>query len=156
MLEPGGESIELVARRLGHAHAMTGGELAYPAQTRIAPSALQQQPLDTRDIALQQRLDAVQSADVSPRHRSLTRPRPWIDSRAPSSRQDEYEADAYASALLVKAGLGTAPQKDLFRKLASLTGMGGRGAPAWLMSHPKSQDRIAAIEANEARWGIEG
>ena len=30
------------------------------------------------------------------------------------SRQDEYEADAYASALLVKAGIGTGPQKSLF------------------------------------------
>ena len=72
------------------------------------------------------------------------------------SRQDEYEADAYASALLVKAGIGTAPQKSLFEKLGRLTGMGGRGAPAWLMSHPKTEDRIAAIEALEARWGVEG
>ncbi|SFI52657.1 M48 family metallopeptidase [Jannaschia pohangensis] len=70
------------------------------------------------------------------------------------SRQDEYEADAYASALMVKAGLGTAPQKDLFRKLAKLSGMKGRGAPAWLMSHPSTDDRITAIEANEAKWRI--
>ncbi|MDZ4095655.1 MAG: M48 family metalloprotease, partial [Paracoccaceae bacterium] len=33
------------------------------------------------------------------------------------SRRDEHEADAYASALLVKAGIGTGPQKSLFRKL---------------------------------------
>ena len=71
------------------------------------------------------------------------------------SRQDEYEADAYASALLVKAGIGTGPQKTLFAKLEGLTGMGGRGMPAWLMSHPKTQDRIAAIEALEARWARE-
>lgn len=71
------------------------------------------------------------------------------------SRQDEYEADAYASALLVKAGLGTAPQKSLFQKLSRLTGMGGAGMPAWLMSHPKTEERIAAIEALEARWGVE-
>ena len=69
------------------------------------------------------------------------------------SRNDEYEADAYASALLVKADIGTGPQKDLFRKLESLTGMGG-GMPAWLMSHPKTADRIRAIEENEARWRI--
>ena len=31
------------------------------------------------------------------------------------SRQDEYEADAFASALLVKAGIGTAPQKGAVR-----------------------------------------
>ncbi|MGB3409210.1 MAG: M48 family metallopeptidase [Jannaschia sp.] len=72
------------------------------------------------------------------------------------SRQDEYEADAYASALMVKAGLGTGPQKSLFSKLSKLTGMGGNGAPAWLMSHPKSEDRIAAIERLEARWQIDG
>ncbi|MFC7704912.1 M48 family metallopeptidase [Plastorhodobacter daqingensis] len=67
------------------------------------------------------------------------------------SRQDEYEADAYASALLVKAGIGTGAQKSLFRKLPGLTGMGG-GPPVWLASHPPTEDRIAAIEANEARW----
>ena len=70
------------------------------------------------------------------------------------SRDDEYEADAYASALLVKAGIGTAPQKSLFRKLDKLVGMGG-GAPAWMMSHPKSEERIRAIEENEARWKLE-
>ncbi len=69
------------------------------------------------------------------------------------SREDEYEADAYASALLVKAGIGTGPQKSLFRKLDKLVGMGG-GAPAWLMSHPASAERIRAIEENEARWKI--
>ena len=68
------------------------------------------------------------------------------------SRQDEYEADAYAAALLTKAGIGTGPQKALFTKLEALTGMGGRGTPAWLMSHPKTEDRVRAIEALEARW----
>lgn len=68
------------------------------------------------------------------------------------SRQDEYEADAYAAALLTKAGIGTEPQKSLFLKLEGLTGMGGRGMPAWLMSHPKTSDRVRAIEALEARW----
>jgi len=68
------------------------------------------------------------------------------------SRRDENEADAYASALLVKAGIGTAPQKSLFRKLEALTGTPGAGAPAWLLSHPKTAERIAAIEARESRW----
>lgn len=67
------------------------------------------------------------------------------------SRQDEYEADAYASALLLKAGIGTAPQVTLFRKLEALTG-GAGGAPAWLLSHPKTADRIKAIETNAAKW----
>lgn len=68
------------------------------------------------------------------------------------SRRDEFEADAYASALLIKAGIGTAPQKALFRKLEALTQNRAEGIPAWLLSHPKADERIAAIEANEARW----
>ncbi|WP_323008787.1 M48 family metalloprotease [Paracoccus sp. (in: a-proteobacteria)] len=69
------------------------------------------------------------------------------------SRQDEFEADAFASALMVKAGLGTEPQKSLFRKLDRLAGGGGGpGAPAWLLSHPPAAARIAAIEKLEARW----
>lgn len=68
------------------------------------------------------------------------------------SRRDEFEADAYASALLIKAGIGTEPQKTLFAKLGHLTGNPGAGSPAWLLSHPDTSERIAAIEANEARW----
>ena len=71
------------------------------------------------------------------------------------SRRDEHEADAYASALLVKSGLGTEPQKSMFRKLDALTGSAGAGTPAWLLSHPKIAERIAAIEAREARWAIQ-
>ena len=70
------------------------------------------------------------------------------------SRRDEYEADAYASALLIKAGFGTAPQKSLFRKLEALTGGAGGTVPVWLRSHPKTEDRIRAIETNEARWTV--
>ncbi len=68
------------------------------------------------------------------------------------SRNDEYEADAYASALLAKSGIGTAAQKSLFTKLGALTG-GSGAAPAWLLTHPKTAERIAAIEANEVKWG---
>ena len=68
------------------------------------------------------------------------------------SRSDEFEADAYATALLVKAGIGTAPQKSLFSKLEGLTGARGAATPAWLLSHPKVELRVDAIEANEARW----
>jgi putative metalloprotease len=68
------------------------------------------------------------------------------------SRRDEFEADAYATALLIKSGIGTGPQKSLFRKLEALTRTRAEGVPAWLLSHPKVDDRIAAIEANEARW----
>ncbi len=68
------------------------------------------------------------------------------------SRDDEFEADAYATALLLKAGIGTDPQKSLFHKLDSLTKSNAGAMPAWFMSHPKTDRRIAAIEANEARW----
>lgn len=68
------------------------------------------------------------------------------------SRRDEFEADAYATALLIKAGIGTGPQKSLFRKLDALTRNRAEGIPAWLLSHPRVDERIAAIEANEARW----
>lgn len=70
------------------------------------------------------------------------------------SRGDEYEADAYASALLVKSGIGTGPQKSLFHKLEDLTQSRAGVVPAWLMSHPKTDERIAAIEANEAKWKL--
>jgi metalloprotease len=68
------------------------------------------------------------------------------------SQRDEFEADAYASAVLIKSGIGTAPQKSLFRKLDTLTGNQGASPPDWLRSHPKTAARIAAIEANEAKW----
>ena len=76
---------------------------------------------------------------------------PWIANMlvnmlsAKLSRSDEYEADEYASALLIKAGIGIDPQISLFEKLDALTGQMG-SAPAWLLSHPKTSERIAAIE----------
>ncbi|MGC3937055.1 M48 family metalloprotease [Roseobacter sp. EG26] len=68
------------------------------------------------------------------------------------SRSDEYEADAYAAALLTKAGIGVEPQISLFEKLERLTQQNAGTAPAWLLSHPKTQDRIAALKALEAKW----
>ncbi|MFB2595489.1 M48 family metallopeptidase [Paracoccus sp. p4-l81] len=82
----------------------------------------------------------------------------WIANLAASavaarlSRDDEYAADRFASALMIRAGLGTQPQKALFGKLAALTGGGVGAGPVWLASHPPHPRRIAAIEANEARW----
>jgi len=84
---------------------------------------------------------------------------PWIAGlvanllMARLSRGDEYEADEYAAALMVKSGLGTDAQKTLFLKLEELTGQIG-SLPAWLMSHPKTTDRIAAIETLEQKWGL--
>ena len=68
------------------------------------------------------------------------------------SRSDEYEADAYAAALLTKAGIGIAPQISLFEKLDALTKSGGGPAPAWLMSHPKTSERIAELNKMQVKW----
>ncbi|ARO14958.1 Peptidase, M48 family, putative [Ketogulonicigenium robustum] len=69
------------------------------------------------------------------------------------SRGDEYEADAYATALMDKSGIGVAHQISMFHKLDRMTG-GGSGQAAWLLSHPKTAQRIAAIEKNAAKWGL--
>ncbi|EBA14881.1 peptidase, M48 family protein [Roseobacter sp. SK209-2-6] len=83
---------------------------------------------------------------------------PWIAGlltnllAARLSRGDEYEADEYAAALLTKSGIGLEPQKSLFRKLEALTQARSGMAPAWLMSHPKTEERIEALERLEAKW----
>ncbi len=85
---------------------------------------------------------------------------PWIANAlmtlvaARLSRNDEYEADAYATALLMKAGIGAEPQMSLFRKLGKLTGAQGAATPAWLLSHPASDARIAAIGRNADAWTV--
>lgn len=66
------------------------------------------------------------------------------------SRRDEFEADEYASALMVKADFGTEAQITMFEKLDRLS-PGGRGV-AWLQSHPPTGDRIAAIRDRDAGW----
>lgn len=68
------------------------------------------------------------------------------------SRDDEFEADRFASALMIRAGFGTAPQISLFRKLDRLTGSRAAPTPAWLLSHPPIERRISAIQAQDARW----
>lgn len=69
------------------------------------------------------------------------------------SRRDEFEADRYATALLLKAGLPHAAQISMFRKLERMVpGADGKRGAAWLMSHPPVPERVAAIEANVAAW----
>ncbi|MFK7835550.1 MAG: M48 family metalloprotease [Sulfitobacter sp.] len=86
---------------------------------------------------------------------------PWIASMlttllaARLSRSDEYEADAYAAALLTKADIGVAPQISLFKKLEALTQSNAGAAPAWLLSHPKTDDRIRALQKLQKRWYTE-
>ena len=68
------------------------------------------------------------------------------------SRSDEYEADAYAAALLTKSGIGIEHQISLFEKLEALTQSNKGAVPAWLMSHPKTQERIAALNTLQHKW----
>ena len=67
------------------------------------------------------------------------------------SRKDEFEADSYAAALLIKAGIGTAPQISLLKKLEQLTGIVSSNV-TWTLSHPSPEQRINAIQNLEASW----
>ena len=66
------------------------------------------------------------------------------------SRRDEYEADEYAAALMIKSGLGIEPQISMFKKLDKISNLQG-SVPAWLMSHPPTQDRINSIKKINAK-----
>jgi predicted Zn-dependent protease len=70
------------------------------------------------------------------------------------SRNDEFEADSYATALLIKSGIGTGAQISMFHKLDKFSGARGASQPAWLLSHPKTAQRIAAIEKNQKSWQV--
>ncbi len=61
------------------------------------------------------------------------------------SRTDEYQADAFAVALMQRSGLDPAASISLLEKLDTLSK--GRGAPiSWLANHPSIPKRIAAIQ----------
>jgi putative metalloprotease len=68
------------------------------------------------------------------------------------SRSDEFEADEYASALMVKSGIGVTHQISMFEKLEKLSGNNANLQPAWLLSHPKTRQRIEKIQENETKW----
>lgn len=67
------------------------------------------------------------------------------------SQADEFEADAYATALLMKAGLDPLAQCRILRKLERM-GNGAAAGPAWLLSHPSSEERAKRIEGLVADW----
>ena len=81
---------------------------------------------------------------------------PWIAGlvanllMARLARGDEYEADEYASALLIKSGIGVEPQISMFKKLEKISNMQG-SVPAWMMSHPPTHKRIESIKINHAK-----
>ena len=68
------------------------------------------------------------------------------------SRTDEFEADEYASALMMKSGIGVEHQISMFEKLEKLSGNNANLQPAWLLSHPKTKKRIEKIEDNLLKW----
>ena len=70
------------------------------------------------------------------------------------SRKDEFEADSYAAALLIKSGIGTAPQISLLKKIEKLTGVASSNF-TWTLSHPSPEQRIKAIRDLEASWTTE-
>lgn len=71
------------------------------------------------------------------------------------SRRDEFEADAYATALMVRSGLGAEHQATMLEKLPALVPGASIGA-SWLASHPPVADRAAAIRDNAERWAESG
>ena len=68
------------------------------------------------------------------------------------SRTDEFEADEYASALMMKSGIGVEHQISMFEKLEKLSGNNANLQPAWLLSHPKTKKRIDKIQENLLKW----
>ena len=68
------------------------------------------------------------------------------------SRTDEFEADEYASALMMKSGIGVEHQISMFEKLEKLSGNNANLQPAWLLSHPKTKKRIEKIQENLSKW----
>lgn len=70
------------------------------------------------------------------------------------SRSDEYEADAYATALLMRAGLDPAAQIRILGKLQKM-GAGAAAGPAWLLSHPPTQHRMRRIQELIETWSAE-
>ena len=68
------------------------------------------------------------------------------------SRSDEFEADAYATALMVRAGLGAEPQARMLEKLLELVPEASMQETNWLASHPPVAERVEAIRGNAERW----
>jgi len=68
------------------------------------------------------------------------------------SRKDEFEADAYATALMVRSGLGAEPQARMLEKLLELVPEASMQETNWLASHPPVAERTEAIRGNAGRW----
>lgn len=71
------------------------------------------------------------------------------------TRKDEFEADAYATALMVRSGLGAEPQARMLEKLHDLAPETALAELDWLASHPPVAERANAIRANAERWAAQ-
>lgn len=88
--------------------------------------------------------------------RLVTGPLAWLTSMIAKtlhqrlSRDDEFQADAFAVALLRKSGFDPQAKISLLEKLDRIAE--GRGTPiSWLASHPPTPKRIAAVRSAIAR-----
>ncbi|MEM0945056.1 MAG: M48 family metalloprotease, partial [Pseudomonadota bacterium] len=72
------------------------------------------------------------------------------------SRRDEFEADAYATALMIRSGLGAEAQARMLEKLTELVPGSKAASASWLASHPPVDERARAIRANAARYDQSG
>lgn len=139
--------------------AVSADELASVAAHELGHVALGHTKLRMREVAGQNFLLLALQLVLA---RFLPFIGPWLAAVAAQglaarrSQAREYEADAFAAALLVKAGIGTGPQKSLLAKLGRLIGSAAPRPPAWLSSHPATEERIARIAALEAAWGVAG
>ena len=68
------------------------------------------------------------------------------------TRKDEFEADAYATALMVKSGLGAGPQVRMLEKLLELVPEAAMQETSWLASPPPVAERAHASRHTRERW----
>ena len=75
-----------------------------------------------------------------------------LDPAEPVCHVSYFEADAYATALMVKSGLGAEPQARMLEKLIELVPEAATQETSWLASHPPVTERAEAIRQNAERW----
>ena len=68
------------------------------------------------------------------------------------SRQDEAQADSCGVAELVRAGIDPRGMPQMFQKLIAERQSKPAGVEAWFTDHPLEEDRIAATQAEIARY----
>jgi putative metalloprotease len=68
--------------------------------------------------------------------------------RARLSRQDEFESDAFAAQMMMRAGLDPQATVSALKKADQWSAAKGLSGPVrWLLSHPTLEERLAHLEA---------